>query len=99
MRYYLEGVGVVYRDKDNTNRQQMWFLEKDVNMAKFLNRILGLPVYAQNALFQYFADTMKSVIDEAKRDGRYDLGILGISLNMYLHIHMSIIPSAVVMTR
>ena len=45
-------------------------------MSKFLNRILGLPVRAQNALFQYFSDTLKETVAQAKRDGRFDLGIL-----------------------
>uniref|UniRef100_A0A915KSP7 Uncharacterized protein n=1 Tax=Romanomermis culicivorax TaxID=13658 RepID=A0A915KSP7_ROMCU len=77
MRYYTEGVGLTSRDRNADGTfQDNWFVEKDVNMAKFLNRILGLPVHAQNGLFQYFADTFKAVVSEAKRDGRYDLGIL-----------------------
>lgn len=46
-------------------------------MGKFLNRILGMEVQQQNALFQYFADTLTAVIQEAKKNGRYDMGILG----------------------
>ncbi|CDW58965.1 sno, strawberry notch 1 [Trichuris trichiura] len=76
MLQFMEGVGFVYRESNNRPFQ----LEKDINMTKFLNRILGLPVSAQNALFQYFADTLKEVVDQAKRDGRYDLGILDLGL-------------------
>lgn len=47
------------------------------NIGKFLNRILGMEVHQQNALFQYFSDTLAAVIQEAKRNGRYDMGILG----------------------
>lgn len=47
------------------------------NIGKFLNRILGMAVQQQNALFQYFSDTLAAVIQEAKKNGRFDLGILG----------------------
>lgn len=47
------------------------------NIGKFLNRILGMEVHQQNALFQYFSDTLAAVIQEAKKNGRYDMGILG----------------------
>lgn len=50
------------------------------NIGKFLNRILGMEVHQQNALFQYFADTLGAVIQEAKKNGRYDMGILGKSV-------------------
>ncbi|KAJ0057509.1 hypothetical protein NL108_009255, partial [Boleophthalmus pectinirostris] len=52
-------------------------LDKDYNnIGKFLNRILGMEVQQQNALFQYFSDTLAAVIQEAKKNGRYDMGIL-----------------------
>lgn len=47
------------------------------NIGKFLNRILGMAVQQQNALFQYFSDTLAAVIQEAKKNGRFDMGILG----------------------
>ncbi len=47
------------------------------NIGKFLNRILGMEVNQQNALFQYFSDTLSAVIQNAKKSGRYDMGILG----------------------
>ncbi|ELW65486.1 Protein strawberry notch like protein 1 [Tupaia chinensis] len=46
------------------------------NIGKFLNRILGMEVHQQNALFQYFADTLTAVVQNAKKNGRYDMGIL-----------------------
>lgn len=52
-------------------------LDKDYNnMSKFLNRILGMPVELQNRLFKYFTDTLAAIITQAKRSGRFDLGIL-----------------------
>lgn len=51
--------------------------EKDSRqMNKFLNRILGLHVQPQNALFQYFMDTMNELRRRAKMDNKLDLGIL-----------------------
>ncbi|VDO93835.1 unnamed protein product [Soboliphyme baturini] len=72
MKQYLEGIGLVVREGVTGAVS----LEKDLNTFKFLNRILGLPVKTQNCLFQYFSDTLKEIIEQAKRDGRYDLGIL-----------------------
>ncbi len=36
-----------------------------------------MEVNQQNALFQYFSDTLSAVIQNAKKSGRYDMGILG----------------------
>lgn len=72
-RKALVGVGLVNEDEFS----KMQTLDKDYNnMSKFLNRILGLPVELQNALFRYFTDTLDAIISEAKKTGRYDLGIL-----------------------
>ena len=49
----------------------------DCSITKFLNRILGLEVHKQNALFQYFSDTFDHLIEMDKREGKYDMGILG----------------------
>ncbi|CAL1287186.1 unnamed protein product [Larinioides sclopetarius] len=68
-------VGVALINENPMNGYHM--LDKDYNnMAKFMNRILGLPVELQNRLFQYFTDTLDAVISQAKKAGRYDLGIL-----------------------
>lgn len=53
------------------------------NIGKFLNRILGMEVQQQNALFQYFSDTLGAVIQEAKKNGRYDMGILGKTRHLF----------------
>ncbi|VDO04076.1 unnamed protein product [Rodentolepis nana] len=51
--------------------------EKDKShMNKFLNRILGLHVGTQNALFKYFMDTMNELRRRAKLSNKLDLGIL-----------------------
>ncbi|XP_065196850.1 protein strawberry notch homolog 1-like isoform X2 [Sycon ciliatum] len=48
------------------------------NLSRFLNRILGVTVDLQNMLFAYFADMLSAVIARAKRNGRYDEGILDV---------------------
>ncbi|XP_031731076.1 protein strawberry notch homolog 1 isoform X1 [Anarrhichthys ocellatus] len=69
----LIGVGLINVE----DRSGTMSLDKDYNnMGKFLNRILGMEVQQQNALFQYFSDTLAAVIQEAKKSGRYDMGIL-----------------------
>uniref|UniRef100_A0A8D3BPU8 Protein strawberry notch homolog 1 n=1 Tax=Scophthalmus maximus TaxID=52904 RepID=A0A8D3BPU8_SCOMX len=69
----LIGVGLINVE----DRSGTMSLDKDYNnIGKFLNRILGMEVQQQNALFQYFSDTLAAVIQEAKKNGRYDMGIL-----------------------
>uniref|UniRef100_A0A3B4D9V1 Protein strawberry notch homolog 2 n=1 Tax=Pygocentrus nattereri TaxID=42514 RepID=A0A3B4D9V1_PYGNA len=51
--------------------------EKDCTITKFLNRILGLEVHQQNSLFQYFTDNFDYLIEKDKKEGKYDMGILG----------------------
>ncbi|XP_020563107.1 protein strawberry notch homolog 1 isoform X3 [Oryzias latipes] len=69
----LIGVGLISVE----DRSGALSLDKDYNnIGKFLNRILGMEVHQQNALFQYFSDTLAAVIQEAKKNGRYDMGIL-----------------------
>ncbi|KAG7499032.1 hypothetical protein JOB18_027604 [Solea senegalensis] len=69
----LIGVGLINEEE----RSGALTLDKDYNnIGKFLNRILGMEVHQQNALFQYFSDTLAAVIQEAKKNGRYDMGIL-----------------------
>uniref|UniRef100_UPI0037E8FF7D protein strawberry notch homolog 1 isoform X2 n=1 Tax=Semicossyphus pulcher TaxID=241346 RepID=UPI0037E8FF7D len=69
----LIGVGLINVEE----RSGTMSLDKDYNnIGKFLNRILGMEVQQQNSLFQYFSDTLGAVIQEAKKNGRYDMGIL-----------------------
>lgn len=49
----------------------------DCSITKFLNRILGLEVHKQNSLFQYFSDNFDYLIEMDKKEGKYDMGILG----------------------
>lgn len=74
MRTYLEGVGLLSKDPDTS----AYTIERDAFfLPKFLNRLLGLPVHSQNALFQYFSDIVAELIKQAKVDGTYDMGIMG----------------------
>ena len=50
--------------------------KESLNMSRFLNRLLGLPVELQNSVFSYFGDTLLSVIQDAKRCGKWDGGIM-----------------------
>ena len=50
--------------------------KESLNMTRFLNRILGLPVQLQNLVFTYFTDTIASLVQKAKREGKWDSGIL-----------------------
>uniref|UniRef100_A0A0N4ZKF1 AAA_34 domain-containing protein n=1 Tax=Parastrongyloides trichosuri TaxID=131310 RepID=A0A0N4ZKF1_PARTI len=74
MRQYLEGVGIL-----SINKIGVYSIERDGNsIAKFLNRLLGLPVHAQNAVFEYFTLILAELIRQAKYDGTYDMGIMDI---------------------
>merc|ERR1719266_1308324 len=74
----LVGVGLITQSEDMPGMLQ---LDKGHNdMSKFLNRILGMKVERQNALFKYFADTLNAIINQAKRSGKYDQGILDVGL-------------------
>ncbi|XP_064555465.1 protein strawberry notch isoform X2 [Drosophila montana] len=70
----LVGVGIIVNSESHPG---VLSLDKDYNnISKFLNRILGCPVDLQNRLFKYFTDTMTAIINQAKRGGRFDLGIV-----------------------
>lgn len=54
-------------------------LEADMHdVARFLNRILGLPPDVQNRLFEYFVSIFDLLISDARRDGQFDAGIVDI---------------------
>jgi len=70
----LVGVGIICNSETNPG---VLSLDKDYNnISKFLNRILGMPVDLQNRLFKYFTDTLAAIVGQAKKSGRYDMGIL-----------------------
>ena len=71
----LVGVGLIMKDNN------IYQLDKDYNnISKFLNRILGMPVDLQNRFFTYFTDTLSTIITQAKKTGKYDLGILDLGI-------------------
>lgn len=71
----LVGVGMIINNEASPGNLT---LDKDYNnISKFLNRILGMPVELQNRLFKYFTDVLHHIITQAKKAGRFDLGILG----------------------
>lgn len=73
MRLYMEGVGLLAKNKTG-----QYTIEKEAaTIPKFLNRILGLPVHAQNSLFHYFSEIVAELIAQSKHDGTYDTGIMG----------------------
>ncbi len=50
---------------------------KSDNIVRFLNRSLGVPVNLQNHLFKYFSDTLLSIIQKAKKEHKFDPGLMG----------------------
>ena len=46
------------------------------NVARFLNRMLGLPLDEQKALFAYFSDTFEAIVAQAKSKGNWDEGLV-----------------------
>lgn len=67
----------------------------DCSITKFLNRILGLEVDKQNMLFQYFSDTFDYLIEKDKKEGKYDMGILGMEKGGVATAGVPVPPSAV----
>ncbi|XP_018022317.1 protein strawberry notch homolog 1 [Hyalella azteca] len=68
----LVGCGLCTKDSRGN-----YCLDKDAtNVSKFLNRILGVPVDIQNALFHCFTNTLTAITTQAKKAGKYDTGIL-----------------------
>jgi hypothetical protein len=77
-REALIGAGMIVKGGTNTAA----YPDKDYyNINKFLNRLLGCPVLLQNAIFHFFSDILAAVILEAKRNGKWDLGILDLGSN------------------
>lgn len=75
-REYLIGVGVLSRNPNNP--LGILTVEKEgLSLSKFLNRLFGLPVHAQNALFGYFTDIIAELVKKAKANGTFDKGIMG----------------------
>ncbi|OQV20973.1 Protein strawberry notch-like protein 1 [Hypsibius exemplaris] len=45
-------------------------------MDRFMNRILAMRIDMQNAVFQFFVDTLDYVISEAQKEGKFDVGTM-----------------------
>ncbi|XP_076977491.1 protein strawberry notch homolog 2 isoform X2 [Tamandua tetradactyla] len=75
MKQGLLSVGIGGRE----SRSGCLDVEKDCSITKFLNRMLGLEVPKQNALFQYFSATFDHLVETDKKEGKYDLGILDLA--------------------
>lgn len=75
MKQGLHSVGIGGRE----SRSGGLDVEKDCSITKFLNRILGLEVHKQNALFRYFSDTFDHLMQLDKKEGKYDMGILDLA--------------------
>lgn len=83
----LVGVGLITSSEDCPG---VLTLDKGYNeMSKFLNRILGMHVEKQNLLFKYFSDTLSAIIQQAKRSGRYDQGILDVGMTQEDHVELA----------
>uniref|UniRef100_A0A673JT66 Protein strawberry notch homolog 2 n=1 Tax=Sinocyclocheilus rhinocerous TaxID=307959 RepID=A0A673JT66_9TELE len=76
---YPGGDSMFFRGKPVLNSRLGINTEKDCNITKFLNRILGLEVHKQNSLFQYFTDNFDYLIEKDKKEGKYDMGILDLA--------------------
>ncbi|KAJ4815925.1 RING/FYVE/PHD zinc finger protein [Rhynchospora pubera] len=51
------------------------------DVARFLNRLLGLPPDIQNALFELFTSTLDEILHKARNEGQLDSGIVDIKAN------------------
>ncbi|XP_071944969.1 protein strawberry notch homolog 1-like [Antedon mediterranea] len=71
----LAGVGMI--STMASYRRPTYTIEKGCNeVSVFLNRILGLEVKLQNQLFKHFMDTLDEILNNVKKDGKWDMGIL-----------------------
>ncbi len=82
-RTALIGVGLINFNK-KTNQTTP---DKDyANINKFLNRLLGCPVNLQNSIFDYFSNALAEVILDAKRTGKWDMGIMDLGKKMMTQV-------------
>nr|XP_039270739.1 protein strawberry notch homolog 1-like isoform X3 [Styela clava] len=75
IRRAMVGVGLISVESSGAPPQ----LEKEYNnIVKFMNRILGMEVLQQNAVFQFFSDTLSNIVQKAKTHGQFDQGIMDV---------------------
>nr|XP_002127283.2 protein strawberry notch homolog 1 isoform X2 [Ciona intestinalis] len=73
MEQALQGVGLIMHEPGQVHYQ----LDKDYNnIFKFMNRMLGMEVEHQNGLFLFFTQTLNAIVQDAKRSGQFDQGIV-----------------------
>jgi hypothetical protein len=66
---FEEQTGIRIQDKEGN------FDDKDLNVKRFLNRLLSMRLGMQDQFFGHFIDNMHRMIDEAKEAGTYDSGM------------------------
>ncbi|KAJ3693490.1 hypothetical protein LUZ60_008970 [Juncus effusus] len=85
-RAALVSVGII-RDTGNGKEKENGKLpgrivDSDMHdVARFLNRLLGLPPDIQNRLFEFFMSNLDVVLQKARNDGQLDSGIVDIKAN------------------
>ncbi|XP_052207187.1 protein FORGETTER 1 [Diospyros lotus] len=52
------------------------------DVARFLNRLLGLPPEIQNRLFELFVNILELIIQNARIEGHFDSGIVDVKANI-----------------
>uniref|UniRef100_F7BNC1 Protein strawberry notch homolog 1 n=1 Tax=Ciona intestinalis TaxID=7719 RepID=F7BNC1_CIOIN len=78
MEQALQGVGLIMHEPGQVHYQ----LDKVIssidynNIFKFMNRMLGMEVEHQNGLFLFFTQTLNAIVQDAKRSGQFDQGIV-----------------------
>ncbi|XP_028064644.1 protein FORGETTER 1-like isoform X3 [Camellia sinensis] len=77
----LVSVGIIRETNPGNGKDSGIFSGKikdsDLNdVGRFLNRLLGLPPDIQNGLFELFVSILDLVVEKARIDGYFDLGIV-----------------------
>ena len=57
-----------------------------------------MPVELQNRLFKYFTDTLNAIVSQAKRTGKYDMGILGEYLKTFIDWDGCVVMGYIIIT-
>ncbi|XP_078433295.1 RING/FYVE/PHD zinc finger superfamily protein isoform X2 [Wolffia australiana] len=52
------------------------------DVGRFLNRLLGLPIYFQNRLFEFFSGILDLLVSNARKEGHFDFGIVDIKASI-----------------
>jgi len=71
---WFEDVGIDPEEMSSSRKKT-----SSSSLGKFLNRVLGMPLQQQKVVTEYFYARLEKVILEAKRAGKYDVGIKALS--------------------